>query len=754
MKNTFRYIFAAAAVLAAFSCTKQEEMTPEEGKTPVNTYEYLLNVTHENDTKTTMDGVQILWSADDKIGVSCSYEYVNNEGETKSTYSSAKQSNGEQSILDAESYTPSTSATFILNIPEGYSPKAIAYPYYQDAKATSGKNFPGGGTVIHATIPDTQIGVKGNIPEGAFAMVGTIDKDNNCQMRNVGALIKFEIKGNNLTSIKFEGNNSEVIAGNNYYYTNTGNFAQEVAPATSVTLVPSGEVFETGDYYFAVSPNILEDGFTITLTNSNGDQAIKKTSSKFEIERNHKYVNFGSDEGWFKEVFTLQAGNVGSVTGTTATLYGVATPGEVYENDDYGFEVSTDGKTWTKVQRTATRKSSLQYNTTATMVNVFSADINNCTPDVPTYYRTYYQKSNGATTYGKVKSFATFAGAQSRKIDLYNGYADEYWPFINLKFGEDLVAGKKEQALNKGIDLTLSTKNDGDFIAKATNGFWMNAYNGCLTFKPAKNEYLKFPVVAGHKVVGVTIVFGSVNGDLLGSPSICLFPTEGDPTVAIGGGEWTKGKEALKYDSYSWNLTNTVEGQYGIRFNSPSNCYISYLEVVYEEISTDVSTIVQELKFSDGTNTYWPFDGPDKKAAWEEYKGENKVVGPFHTTSKPEITYNFFIAKISGNNNWRNTGGRGLRYGGTTGDYMQICAVEDYKLTSIKIKCGNAATSFVVKDANGEVVDGGAQHKISAYGEYTFTLSDTTANTEYRLVLPTSDQSSIFEMTITYELVK
>ena len=753
MKTTFRYLAAAFTVIAAVSCAKHEELGPQV-EAPVGTYQYLLNVSHENDgTKTTMDGVNILWNADDKIGVSCSYQYVNSEGETKNTYSSAKQSNGEQSILNAESYTPSTSATFVLNIPEGYTPKAIAYPYYADAKATSGKSFPAGGTVIHATIPETQTGVVGNIPEGAFAMVGTIDKDNNCQMRNVGALIKFEIKGNNLTSIKFEGNNSEVIAGNNYYYTNTGNFAQEVAPATSVTLVPSGEVFETGDYYFAVSPNTLADGFTMTLTNSNGEQAIKKTSSKFEIERNHKYVNFGSDEGWFKEVFTLQAGNVGSATGTTATLYGVATPGEVYENDDYGFEISTDGKTWTKVQRTATRTSSLQYNTTTTLVNVFSADINNCTPDIVTYYRAYYQKSNGATTYAKVKSFTTVANAQSRKIDLYNGYADEYWPFSNLTYGVDLVAGKKEEAMNKGTDLTLST-TDGDFIAKATNGFWMNAYNGCLTFKPAKNEYLKFPIVAGHKVVSVTVVFGSVNGDLLGSPSICLFPADGDPAVAIGGGEWTKGKEALKYDSHTWHLTNTTEGQYGIRFNSPSNCYISYLEVVYETVSTDTNTIVQELIFSDGSNTYWPFDGPDKRAAWEEYKGENKVVGPFHTTSKPEITYNFYIANIASNNNWRNTAGRGLRYGGTAGDYMQICPVEDYKLTSIKIKCGNAATSFVVKDAKGNDVDGGAKYKISAYEEYTFTLSETLANTEYRLVLPTSDQSSIFEMTITYELVK
>ena len=122
MKNTFRYIFAAAAVLAAFSCTKQEEMTPEEGKTPVSTYEYLLNVTHENDTKTTMDGVQILWSADDKIGVT---------GTKAGTYADASVFGGEKSMVDAENYSPSGSATFDLAFPDDgavYKPIVVVYP--------------------------------------------------------------------------------------------------------------------------------------------------------------------------------------------------------------------------------------------------------------------------------------------------------------------------------------------------------------------------------------------------------------------------------------------------------------------------------------------------------------------------------------------------------------------------------------------------------------------------------------------------
>ena len=754
MKTTFRYLAAAFTVIAAVSCAKHEELGPQE-ENQVSTYQYILNVSHENDdTKTTMDGVNILWNADDQIGVSCTYKYVNSNGEESTTYSYAKNSGEGHSILDAENYIPSTSATFVLNIPEGHTPKAIAYPYNPDMRATSGKDFPDG-IVTHAVIPSTQIGIKGNIPAGAFAMVGEINKTGECTMRNVGALIKFEIKGTDVTSIKFEGNNSETIAGNNYYYVKTGLFAKEVEPETSVTLIPSESVFEPGEYYFAVSPANLSDGFTITLTSSTGQRAVRKSSKEFNIERNHKYLNFGSSEGWFKEVYTLNAGDLGSVDGSTATLYGTVTPDEVFAQDSYGFEVSADGKTWTAVNgEVTTRFSEIAHYSTPTKLNVFTTVLSNLVPEVTTYYRAYYRKENGITIYGKEKPFQTYAKSENVKIDLYNGWSEGYWPFTNLTYGTDIKSGTSSAALNPAKDLTFITST-GSFVAHANGGFWLNMYNGCLTLKPKSGNYIKFPIIEGKKPVSVIMVVGSVNGNDLGLPAIRHFSADGNSTVALGGGAWNNGAEALKYDSHTWNLSNTIDGQqYGIYFNSSNNCYISYLEVVYQEVVNDNTIIEQNLLFSDGTSTYWPFEGGDKKGAWEDYKGTDVIVGPFNTALHPNLVYNFHIASITGNNNWRVTAGRGLRFGGTAEDYMQICPVEGYKLTSIKIKCGNAATSFVVKDADGNPVTGGDSYKISASEEYTFTLSETLANTEYRLVLPTPDQSSIFEMTITYELVK
>ena len=74
MKTTFRYLAAAFTVIAAVSCAKHEELGPQV-EAPVGTYQYLLNVSHENDgTKTSLgeDGLSILWSKEDQIGIACS----------------------------------------------------------------------------------------------------------------------------------------------------------------------------------------------------------------------------------------------------------------------------------------------------------------------------------------------------------------------------------------------------------------------------------------------------------------------------------------------------------------------------------------------------------------------------------------------------------------------------------------------------------------------------------------------------------
>ena len=765
MKNTFRYIFAAAAVLAAFSCTKQEEMTPEEGKTPVSTYEYLLNVTHENDTKTTMDGVQILWSADDKIGVT---------GTKDGTYADASVFGGEKSMVDAENYSPSGSATFDLAFPDdgaAYKPIAVVYPYYKKAKVTSGKSV-NNGTICNVEIPATQTGVKGNIPVGAMPMTGLVTADNQCQMVNCGAVIKFELTREDVTSIVFQGNNSEKIAGESYHYikidkddtvNKVGDVVKEkpLEGSSTVTLVPSGTVFEKGVYYFVVAPAELTEGFSITLTAHDGSKATRSTSTPFNIERNHKYVNFGSDS-WFKKISTGAAGDLGSADGTTATLYAVVSGTDIAEGDEYGLEISTDGEIWKKYDGTISRRTSVL--TTYNVINLLSAPLTGLEPATRYYYRAYYTNSIGVTTRCQTKSFQTYANAESAIIDLYNGFDTNYWPFKNIECDKDIVKGTSTAALHKGEEIDLTTKSGFAFTAKAAGGVWLGNSNGCLTMNTAVGDYIKFPVIEGKKPASVTMVIGSKNSKNQGLPSICEFGEGSATPVAT---QWD-GSSAAIYDSHTWNINATAGNQYGIYFNAKNNFYISYLEIVYVDANVKPAKIEQNLLFYSGSGDHgsaenkanatqsWPFsEGGTTPPTYDKTK---EMQGPFATVDQPNIEYLFKVQNHNGvSDRWRITG-QGFRFGGTVGDYMLFPALQDYKLTYVKIRGGAKKVYYSItsNSDNATTIDGGAtQNTTTSFdSEVEFTLDNTSESTAYRLVLGNIEPTAIREMWITYELVK
>lgn len=762
---------AATAVLAAFSCAKQEINAPEEGSTPPNTYEYVLNVTQEGDSKTTMDGNSILWSADDVIGVSCKYYYIDeNTEEQKSTYAKAGKSGGEQAISDAANYTPSTSATFTLNLTEGYIPLAAGYPYNAEMRCTSG----GGDNIVRydVNIPAVQTGVPGNIPAGSMAMVGRI-LDNECQMFNVGAVIKFKIKKENISQLKFEGNNGEIIAGRRLYYINTGNFAYETGGsdvATSVTLVPSGTAFEPGDYYFVVSPNDLTEGFTMTLTTTDGQTSVRKTSTRFKIERNHKYTNFGSDD-WAIDIATGAAGNLGSADGTTATLYAIVSGDDIAEGDTYGFEISSDGENWTKYDGTIGRRTSVpaSYNT----LNVLTASMTGLVPETTMYYRAYYTTGTGATTHGTTRSFKTYANAETSIMDLYNGWDSNYWPFPDLTVGEHIKTGKSDAAVSNGKEFTMTTESGHEFTAMASGGVWLGNSNGCLTMKVSAGNYLKLPSVAGKKPISVTVVAGNTGGSagVMGKPSIASIEDESYTTVT-GGGPWVPNPN-YKYNSYTWEIVTDSEDN-AIYFNAGDNCYISYIEVVYvnADVDTRPAEIEQNLVFCEGTGnhsqgatitTVWPFTGSHAtRPTWEQDKAFPS--GPYYTLGNPELKYKFNVQTYD-SEYWRHTRA-GFIFGGTIGDFMAILPVENYRLTKIKIRGGAKATIYSIQDTSSQTITATdasgntvtTQTIGSAYdSEIEFNLVDTSANTEYRIVLGTEGKSgvaNIREMWITYELVK
>lgn len=772
MKTTYRYLAAAFAAIAAVSCAKPELEGPEQGNTPEGTYEYVLNVSQE-DTKTTMDGLSILWSEGDLIAVLCKDE--------NGIFVSASPT-GEQAIADG---IGTTKATFNLSIPDGYTPVAAVYPY-NSANSLEDKNRkqePTGEAPLEEPfaarfyIPADQIGVMNDFPvekDGddtrcAFPMVGSI-KDGECVMHNAGALIKFEITRSDITSLKFEGNDSEPISGRSYYYIDDAVFKRSTGySAYSVTLRPSGKVFEPGVYYFALAPQNLENGFTMTLTNNAGIQTVRSTSTPFEIKRNTVYTNFGSDS-WFKVIVTGAAGNLGTEDGTTATLHAIA-PQVIDEGATYGFQTSSDGETWTDFEGAITENFQEELKDEG---NVYTASLTGIVPATPTFYRAVYRTGSGCNAYGKTYSFKTYANATSVAIDMYGGWCE--WPFQNIEYNGDNVQtennginkGTGTQALWKGVPCELTVADGLSFEVKAVAGIWVGR-SGCLTMKVAIGDYLKFPVIAGKKPVSVTLVSQRLANDTnpsdtdnnMGKPSIRKIDATED---ALGGNVAPAPTHA--HHIHTWALANTDESQYEMYFNSTwekgLNLYLSYLEVVYvDSDQTDQmpAAFTQTIEFADedANALSWPLS--PKQPSWEDYKNStNNLIGPFTSSEYPTIEYKFFVQTITSNNNWRTTGGQGLRFGGTIGDYMQLCPVEDYKITKIYIRGGNGKViaTYSVTDANGSVVVGGEAYKMENTNnhEKTFTLTGTSANTEYRLMLNSTGQAAIREIGISYERVE
>ena len=728
-----KYLMAACALLVSFSCSRQEtDLALSDG----NTVPFILSVSREQMAKTTMDGTSVLWSASDQIGITCR----NAGGDCVR----ADDSGGAWSIEDSGNYVPATTANFAITLAEGLTPIAAVYPYFNSG-------WEDVEDVISATnvVPTIQTAVKDNLPVNALAMVGKVE-NGGCVMHNVGAIIKFEITESNVTAIKLQGNNDEYISDRFYYNVESGELSRKTSYSQKyVTLKPSGDVFEAGEYYFVVSPVNFTKGFSITVGYSDGRETVRKTSSAFNIQRNHKYTGFGSDSGWFSDVVTGVAGNLGSASGATATLYGIA-PETIGDGDSFGFQTSSDGSVWTDYAGPITERFSSDP-----VANVFTASLSGLTADTRYYYRAFYKKANGITTYGKAESFKTSASGQSAVIDLYNGYDDTYWPFTNLTLGNDIMKGSSSAALNPGVDMTLTTSSASSFVANNPVGVWLSS-RGCLTMGKAVGDYIKFPVISGKKPVRVMAVVGGLgnetdlnaNSNRMGEPSI----RKVGANVDAAGGASIVPLPGLLNRILVWELTGTDADQYEMYFNYASNRYFKYLEVVYVDAGGKPAKIEQELLFSDGSNTSWPFT-QDRGA----YNTVTSPVGPFSTAANPDVQYSFYITNPSASSdNWRITGGQGLRYGGTAGDYMKIWPVADYKLTYIKIEGGNKAAKYSVKDATGAVVTGGTEQtaKTSHGSQLEFTLSGTTANTEYRLVLGSTTQSCIRKMWVTYELVQ
>ena len=199
-------------------------------------------------------------------------------------------------IFDGE--TGDNSGTFSPSVqPSGFGRDLdclyAVYPYRSSVCISDGG-------VLTVTLPSEQNYVENSFGLGDNTMVAVTQgvEDTSLKFKNIGGFLKLQLYGKDVTvkSILLQGNSQEKIAGKAtvtsvYEVEPTTNMSDD---ATETITLDCGEFGiklneneeDATTFWLVVPPTIFEEGFTITVTDVNGDTFTKSTSNEIVIKRN------------------------------------------------------------------------------------------------------------------------------------------------------------------------------------------------------------------------------------------------------------------------------------------------------------------------------------------------------------------------------------------------------------------------------------------------------------------------------------
>lgn len=250
------FISALVVAMTAVSCVEDiNTVQPQNGS---KTFEATFDPTASKAVlKPGADESKVEWNKGDKVSVLV--------GEGKYMYEA--QSDGLTTTL-------ATAATDVPSEGTFYG----LYPYDENAVLASG--------VVTTSLPASQTAVLGSFSTHLAVAQSTSGA---MAFKNVCGLVKVNVSSDNVTSIVFEGNSGEVVAGAiNVTVADAPAWAVvEGQGATSVTLLPAeGQAtIATGDYYFAVLPQTFAAGFKVTSNKNDGYSVVRNVETEVVVER-------------------------------------------------------------------------------------------------------------------------------------------------------------------------------------------------------------------------------------------------------------------------------------------------------------------------------------------------------------------------------------------------------------------------------------------------------------------------------------
>lgn len=243
-------------------------------------------------TKTSIGGNnRIIWSAEDLLAI---FQGSAEADKFMITDDSVGTSEGEFSPVDTGNSANPSNREIKSNV--------AIYPYMEGLMCKSvNTNLDQSETAVtyeisNINLPSTQNYTPNSFGNGTFPMVAITKDldDHNLKFKNIFGAIQLKLIGTEvISSIKFEGNNNEILCGQAIATVNSENTSPTITlsdtKATSVTLncgngVQLDESSSTS-FYIALPPTDFSKGFKVTITDSENNEAVIQTNRRNIIER-------------------------------------------------------------------------------------------------------------------------------------------------------------------------------------------------------------------------------------------------------------------------------------------------------------------------------------------------------------------------------------------------------------------------------------------------------------------------------------
>ena len=280
MKKIYLLTLALGALLAV-SCQKENNVQAPQKLVPM-TFE--ASYAENPETRATLDELAVKWSENDEVAI---YDNVNPTTPHKFTVSA----------IDG------TKASFTGEVSEGAEFFLAVYPYdaaTPGAASTTYNTAAADTWYSNAVIPSEQNAVAGSFdPKALVATGGCSLEDGKFRFRYTGALLKFQVSDDDVTSVTFSStrNMSGIIQFNQ-------KSAQANGPSgignglttygqryTNVTVKANGTFTKGTDYYAFIryTGTASYENFKAILTNTQGGTAEKAASADFNVQRKTIY---------------------------------------------------------------------------------------------------------------------------------------------------------------------------------------------------------------------------------------------------------------------------------------------------------------------------------------------------------------------------------------------------------------------------------------------------------------------------------